>query len=48
MDFHNMHRYQFTREQKTRLLGTLNDYYRRHVAGFPELRSMAILREVLS
>lgn len=47
MDFGNMHRYRFTRGQKTRLLDVLNAYYRRHVAGFPELRSMAILREVL-
>lgn len=48
MDFSNMHLYRFTREQKTRLMDVLNTYYRRHVADFPELRSMAILREVLS
>lgn len=48
MDFNNMHRFRFTRDQKTRLLDALNAYYRRHVAGFPDLRSMAILREVLS
>ncbi len=48
MDFSNMHLYRFTREQRSRLLYVLNLYYRQHVAGFPELRSMAILREVLS
>ncbi len=48
IDFATMHLFQFTREQRARLLDVLNLYYRQHVAGFPELRSMAILREVLS
>ncbi len=48
IDFPTMHLFQFTRSQRTRLLDVLNLYYRQHVAGFPELRSMAILREVLS
>ena len=48
MDFATMHLFRFTREQRTRLLEVLNDYYRLHVPHFPELRSMAILREVLS
>ena len=48
MDFGTMHLFRFTREQRTRLLEALNDYYRLHVPHFPELRSMAILREVLS
>ena len=43
-----MHLFRFTREQRTRLLEILNDYYRLHIPHFPELRSMAILREVLS
>ena len=48
MDFGTMHLFHFTREQRARLLEALNDYYRLHVPHFPELRSMAILREVLS
>ncbi len=48
MDFGTMHLFRFSREQRTRLLEALNDYYRLHVPHFPELRSMAILREVLS
>ena len=48
MDYATMHLFQFTREQRARLLQVLNDYYRSHLPHFPELRSMAILREVLS
>ncbi len=47
MNFNSMHLYQFSTVQRQRVLCVLNDYYRRHVAGFPEMRSMAILREVL-
>ncbi len=48
MDFATMHLFRFSREQRQRLLEVLNDYYRLHVPHFPELKSMAILREVLS
>lgn len=48
MDFPTMHLFIFTREQRQRLMQVLNDYYRLHVPHFPELKSMAILREVLS
>lgn len=48
MDFPTMHLFRFTREQRQRLMQVLNDYYRLHVPHFPELKSMAILREVLS
>ena len=48
MDFPTMHLFTFTREQRQRLMQVLNDYYRLHVPHFPELKSMAILREVLS
>lgn len=48
MDFATMHLFHFSREQRQRLLEVLNDYYRLHVPHFPELKSMAILREVLS
>lgn len=48
MDFPTMHLFRFTREQRQRLMQVLNDYYRLHVPHFPELKSMAILRDVLS
>ena len=48
MDFATMHLFRFSRDQRARMLQVLNDYYRLHVPHFPELRSMAILREVLS
>ena len=48
MDFATMHLFRFSRDQRARLMQVLNDYYRLHVPHFPELRSMAILREVLS
>lgn len=48
MDFGTMHLFRFTREQRSRFLQVVNDYYRLHLPHFPELRSMAILREVLS
>jgi len=48
MDFATMHLFHFSRDQRARLMEVLNDYYRLHVPHFPELRSMAILREVLS
>ncbi len=47
MNFNSMHLYQFSTAQRQRVLHVLNDYYQRHVSGFPEMRSMAILREVL-
>lgn len=48
MDFSTMHLFRFSRSQRARLMQVLNDYYRLHVPHFPELKSMAILREVLS
>ena len=48
MDFPTMHLFRFTHDERQRLLQVLNDYYRIHVPHFPELRSMAILREVRS
>jgi len=48
MNYGTMHLFRFTPVQRARLMEVLNDYYRLHIPGFPELRSMAILREVLS
>ncbi len=48
MNYGTMHLFHFSRTERTRLMQVMNDYYRLHVAGFPELKSMAILREVLN
>ncbi len=48
MNYGTMHLFRFSTTQRSRLLKVINDYYRLHVAGFPELKSLAILREVLS
>lgn len=48
MNLHNMHRFRLTREQRGRVLDLLTAYYRLHVPEFRELRSLAVLREVLA
>lgn len=47
MDFHTIHLYRLSREQRNRILEVLTVYYRLHVAEFPELKSLGILREVI-
>lgn len=47
MDFHTIHLYRLSREQRNRILDVLTVYYRLHVAEFPELKSPAVLREVI-
>ncbi len=46
MDYGTMHLFRFTSAQRSRLMQVANEYYRLHVAGFPELKSVAILHEV--
>ncbi len=48
MNYGTMHLFRFTRSERSRLMQVVNDYYRLHVASFPELKSVAVLREVLS
>lgn len=48
MDIHNMNRFRLTREQRGRVLDLLTVYYRLHVPEFRELRSLAVLREVMA
>lgn len=48
MNFHNMHLFAFSRQQRTRLLALMNDYYRLHIPNFPQLKSIEILREVFN
>lgn len=48
MDFPSMHLFRFSTLQRQRLLQVLNDYYMQHIAAFPAMKSMSILREVLA
>lgn len=48
MDFHTLHLFRFTRAQRNRLLDVLLEYYRMHIPEIPELKSLPVLREVLS
>ena len=43
----NMHRFRLTRQQRNRMLDVLTLYYQLHVPEFRDLRSLAVLREVL-
>lgn len=48
MNLQNMHRFRLTRQQRGRILDVLTLYYKLHVPEFRDLRSLAVLREVLS
>lgn len=46
MDFSNMHLFRLSRAERNRCCDIIIDYYRLHVAGFGEMRSTAVMREV--
>lgn len=46
MDYATMHLFRFSRQQRQRVLDILIDYYRLHLPTFPELKSIAVLREL--
>ena len=48
MNVRNMHRFLLTRQQRNRILDILTLYYRLHVPEFRDLRSLAVLREVMA
>ena len=48
MDFATMHLFQLNRAQRNRILELLLHYYRLHQPDFPELRSIAVLKELYS
>lgn len=48
MNTRTMTRFHLNREQRSRVLSILSEYYRLHVPEFPELKSIAVLQEVLS
>lgn len=48
MNFGTMHLFRFSGAERSRLLEHINTYYRLHLPSFPELRSLAVLREVFA
>ena len=46
LKFATMHLFKMNRTERMRLLTLINDYYRLHLPDFPELNSLAILKEV--
>ncbi len=48
MNYATMHLFRFSGAERSRLLGHINDYYRLHLPGFPELKSLPVLTEVFS
>ena len=48
MNVRNMHRFRLTRQQRNRILDVLTLYYGLHIPEFRELRSLAVLREMLA
>ncbi len=46
MDFNNMHLYHFTRQQRRRCIDVIENYYRLHLPGFGELKSLNVLTEL--
>lgn len=48
MNYATMHLFRFSGAERSRLLGHINDYYRLHLPGFPELKSLPVLAEVFS
>ena len=48
LNYATMRLFRFSGAERSRLLAGINDYYRLHVAGFPELKSLPVLAEVFS
>jgi len=48
MNLRNMHSFRLNRQQRSRILDVLTLYYQLHVPEFRNLRSLAVLREVLA
>ena len=48
MNYPTMHLFRLSRRERQRILYVLNEYYRLHVPGFPELKSLEILQELFS
>ena len=44
MNFDNMRLFKMNREERNQCLDVIVNYYRLHVPGFPELKSLAVLK----
>ena len=48
MNYENMHLYAFGRGQRVEILRRILDYYRLHLAEFPEIRSLEVMQELFA
>lgn len=46
MNYDTMHLFGMNRTERARCLVIMNEYYRLHIPGFPELKSLAVLQEL--
>lgn len=46
MNFGTMHLFRFSGSERSRLLEHINTYYRLHLPAFPEMKSLAVLKEL--
>lgn len=46
MNYPTMHLFKFTRAQRNRLLDVIVQYYRLHIPGFPDMKSLDVLRNI--
>lgn len=46
MRYETMRLFRFSGDERSRLLERINDYYRLHVPDFPELKSLAVLKDI--
>ena len=45
MRYENMHLFHFSGAERNHFLSVINDFYRIHIPNFPELKSLAVLRD---
>jgi DNA repair protein RecO (recombination protein O) len=48
MNYETMHLFKMNRTERVRFLTLINEYYRLHLPGFPELKSLKILQELFT
>lgn len=48
MNYENMHLFRMTRDQRNRCIDLILYYYRLHIPGFPELKSLEVLQSLFS
>lgn len=46
MNYKTMHLFPMNRAERTRCLAVIHEYYRLHIPGFPEMKSLEVLREL--